>query len=332
MLDDFRDDEINTSTEFLDEFRQRLNSQPLDNVEQRRASVNRSQQIFLSALLGVGLAGVVSYFIFASDYSKVENVEIPVVRRPQVAVKVQPIEPGGMEILNQDKTVYDIVEKKAEDTDKVESVLPPPEEPDVQAIQPNINTAINVASRVEKILKSEDNKNRTEEVKEVSVEVSETETSVSLPSSEVSKETLPQVETAGVSEPNKPEINASKEVVVEQASSKTVEVKAAEVKKAETKAPEAKKSASSKDDIPYGVWQLQLISTPNSSAVEKAWKSMIVKYPALKDQPHEVETADLGSKGVYYRLKAGSFVDRGDADKLCNSIKNSGGTCLVKKK
>ena len=61
MLDDFRDDEeLDKGDEFLDEFRQRLNSQPIENLEERKNDINRSQHIFLGTVLGVGLAGIVS--------------------------------------------------------------------------------------------------------------------------------------------------------------------------------------------------------------------------------------------------------------------------------
>lgn len=309
MLDDFRDEEINNSGEFLDEFRQRLNTQPLESIEERRATVGRSQQIFLSALLGIGLAGVVSWFIFSPQYNQIENTDIPIVRRPQTAVKVQPAEPGGMEILNQDKTVYDIVEKKDSTNEKVESLLPPPEQPVLPIVQAeeseNSESLVDVAAEAEKIL--EKNEAKKEEVKEAKEEAKV-------------EETVKEVKEIKV-----------EEVKVEEA--KVEQVKPAEVKEEVKAAPvKTKTESAGVKDIPSGVWQIQLISSPNAKAVEKAWVDLKGKYSALKGLPHEVETADLGSKGLFYRLKVGAFVDRGDADKLCNSIKNSGGTCLVKKK
>lgn len=81
-----------------------------------------------------------------------------------------------------------------------------------------------------------------------------------------------------------------------------------------------------------GPWCVQLMSSPNQTAVNGAWKGLVKKYNVLQKQPHEVETADLGSKGTYYRLYAGAFADRSGADRLCNDIKALGGTCIVKKK
>lgn len=291
MLDDFRDEEedLDKNGEFLDEFRQRLNSQSVENLEERKNEISRSQNVFIGTILGIGLAGIVSWFILSSDYTQTEDVDIPVVRRPQTAVKVQPADPGGMEILNQDKTVYDIVEKKETDDIKVENLLPPPEEPKMP--EDIIPTATQPTSE-----------------KEIKIDVIETAEKI-INNNEVKAPAQPQ------KEPVKPE---AKPVVVEEKP----------VQQPKPVVVEAPKPV----EIATGSWQIQLISSPNKSAMEKAWKDMSKKYSALNGLPHEIESADLGSKGTFYRLKAGSFKDRAPADKICNSIKSAGGSCLVKKK
>ena len=313
MLDDFQDEDMNNSGEFLDEFRQRLNSQPLENLDERRNQVNRSQQIFIGTILGIGLAGLVSWFIFASDYKQNPNVEIPVVRRPQTAVKVQPAEPGGMEILNQDKTVYDIVEKNDTSNNKVESLLPPPEEPNIPLLK-EANGAIansEAPNTIEPLI--DDNLQKTAELP---------------PASEIKKPVLKDLKDQNKS---KEEVKVTEVKPVEEV--KTNDVKPVEsVEKQQISQNNVTDKSNDKQSIPNGVWQIQLMSTPNAQAVDKAWIGFKSKYPALDKLPHETEVADLGTKGTYYRLKVGAFLDRGEADKLCNSIKNSGGTCLVKKK
>lgn len=291
MLDDFRDEEedLDKNGEFLDEFRQRLNSQSVENLEERKNEISRSQNVFIGTILGIGLAGIVSWFILSSDYTQTEDVDIPVVRRPQTAIKVQPADPGGMEILNQDKTVYDIVEKKETDDIKVENLLPPPEEPKMP--EDIIPTETQPASE-----------------KEIKIDVIETAEKI-INNNEVKAPAQPK------KEPVKPE---AKPVVVEEKP----------VQQPKPVVVEAPKPV----EIAAGSWQIQLISSPNKSAMEKAWKDMSKKYSALNGLPHEIESADLGSKGTFYRLKAGSFKDRAPADKICNSIKSAGGSCLVKKK
>ena len=310
MLDDFQDDDPVKNSEFLDEFRQRLNSQPIENIEERKKDISRSQHIFLGTILGVGLAGIASWFILSPDYDKTENIEIPVVRRTNTAVKVQPANPGGMEILNQDKAVYEIVEKTDTDNEKIENLLPPTEAPvypDIMAVKIEEKTQEAVEKSNDAIKKAEEiitleNKNNfinaplPETKKEIKVEVVESDNE----------------KTVAVKEPQtKPEIKE-----------KTIaKVKAEET--VENKAPV---------DIASGSWQIQLISSPNKAAMDKAWTDLTKKYSQLSGLPHEIESADLGTKGTFYRLKAGAFSTRTEADKLCNSIKSSGGSCLVKKK
>ena len=297
MLDDFQDDEdLNKGSEFLDEFRQRLNSRPLENLEERKNDINRSQHIFLGTILGVGLAGIVSWFILSPDYSKTEDAEIPVIRRPSAAIKVQPSEPGGMEILNQDKTVYDIVEKKDTADIKVENLLPPPEEPKLPVAAPAENeTTAEIKIVDSAVVKDAEKIIASEEQKQVQKPAADEEIKIV-----IKKETPPAEENKKTVEPQK-EVQTPKE----------------------TPAPVIAQA---------GEWQIQLISSPNKTAMEKAWADLSKKYSALKGLPHEVEAADLGSKGIFYRLKAGAFKERADADKVCNAVKSAGGSCLVKKK
>ncbi len=301
MLDDFRDDDTTEKDgEFLDEFRQRLNSQPLDSLEERKNDITRSQHIFLGTVLGVGLAGIVSWFILSPDYSSVQDAEIPVVRRPQAAIKVQPADPGGMEILNQDKTVYDIVEKKDSSDAKVENLLPPPEEPKLVLADTSADSSPRAA------------KEKEVETPAIAAPQVTADTSAKVANSADAKL---QPETQTPKEEPKEEIK--------------IEIKQPEPSVVASK---PKAQAQKEQAIANGSWQIQLISSPNKSAMEKAWNDLSKKYAVLKGLPHEVETADLGSKGIFYRLKAGAFKERAEADKICNSIKSAGGSCLVKKK
>ncbi len=311
MLDDFQDDEQNKGSDFLDDFRQHLNSQPLESLEERKNDINRSQHIFLGSILGVGLAAVVSWLILSPEYNSVPDAEIPVIRRPHSPVKIQPADPGGMEILNQDKTIYDIVEKKDDTEIKVENLLPPPEEPiipDIENKKPEIETAT---------LQTNQTLQKAEEIirKESENKITTTE--------EEKNKTKTEEKTVSATE----EKVATVQKNPKSSDPTPVEEKTVKIEKTET-SEKSKPSAV----IAEGNWQIQLISSPNKAAMEKAWNSLVKKYSDLKDLPHEVESADLGSKGTFYRLKAGAFKHRTDAEKICNTIKSSGGSCLVKKK
>ena len=88
--------ENNKDDDFLNEFRQKLNDQSIANFEEKKNEINRSKNVFIGAVSGIALAAVVGWFVLSPRYANDPNVELPVIRRPQTAVKVQPTEPGGM--------------------------------------------------------------------------------------------------------------------------------------------------------------------------------------------------------------------------------------------
>jgi cell division septation protein DedD len=76
--------------------------------------------------------------------------------------------------------------------------------------------------------------------------------------------------------------------------------------------------------------RLQLASVPNEADVDGEWKRLKKRIGApLADQELHVERADLGTKGVFYRLQIGPFSDRAAAQAACQDIKAAGGDCLL---
>ncbi len=331
MFQEFPDDSKND--DFLNEFRQKIADQSAANFEEKRIEMKRSKSVFIGAVSGVALAGIVGWFVLSPRYAVNNPEEIPVIRRPQTAIKVQPSEPGGMEILNQDKSVYDIVEKKPEDDTKVENLLPPPEQPKLPIIEPAPQAASvpndmfekaetvpvqdeapKVIAEAQKIVAAK------EEAEEKVVSIKEASQAAVVAPAKV--DTVKIVKGEKVKVPNKDwSINEKTEA-------------AAKLQQAPASVPvptTAEKTVSAKA-APSGTWQVQLMSSQNKKATENAWNTLVKKYPPLQGQPHEIETADLDFDGVFYRLKAGAFADRSGADNLCRDIKALGGTCIVKKK
>ena len=134
MYQDFFD----KNDDYLNEFKQKVANQKIATVEERRSELARSRNNFLSVFAGIALAAVVGWFVLSPQYVE-ESSEIPVIRRPQTAIKIRPENPGGMDIPNQDKEVYNIVEKKNVDTTVVENLLPTPETPKLPDIVPEVS-------------------------------------------------------------------------------------------------------------------------------------------------------------------------------------------------
>ena len=323
MFADFDSDKNND--DFLDEFRQKLNNEPEESFEERKNEISRSKNVFIGTVSGIAMAAVVGWLVLSPRYTSESNTELPVIRRPQTAVKVQPAEPGGMDIQNQDKSVYNIIEKK-EEAKIVENLLPPPEEPHMPVVSATVEDS-SVLAKAEEIIKTEEAKTETQNIEKAP------EAKVVPTTNETTKQETTSVVAA-------PEINKETEVAasnakVEENKTITPEINNSEKAK-EASTPQATKPVEIhkevKTSVVAGPWQVQLISSPNRKAVDTAWVGLVKKYPMLEGQPQEIETAYLGDKGTFYRLKAGAFRERAGADRLCNDIKVLGGTCIVKKK
>jgi hypothetical protein len=74
----------------------------------------------------------------------------------------------------------------------------------------------------------------------------------------------------------------------------------------------------------------QLAALQSAEAVNPAWARLSSRAPDLFASAHlDVERADLGQRGVYYRLRAGYFADRTQAGLFCDRIRNMGQDCIV---
>lgn len=80
---------------------------------------------------------------------------------------------------------------------------------------------------------------------------------------------------------------------------------------------------------PAGI-RIQLASVPDATQATDEWKRLQHKYgTALAELALTVETADLGTKGVYHRVQAGPFADRASAQAKCAELNAAGAACLV---
>ena len=80
---------------------------------------------------------------------------------------------------------------------------------------------------------------------------------------------------------------------------------------------------------PTGV-RVQLASLPSEAAAWDAWKQISGKYSAqLTGLTAMVESADLGTKGTFYRVQTGPFATVAAAQERCSAMKAAGLDCLV---
>lgn len=287
MFEGFPDNFRRSDEDVLNEFRQK---QVNFDLEERRSEINSSRSLFIGALGGLAMAGIVGWLVLAPQYQSNTPEELPVIRAPQTPTKMQPADPGGVEISNQEKTVYDIIERKL-DSSNDESVLPEPEQPNANAMESLVEETVLIENANEAATKVE---SLTTGSKPVVTEVAKIEAKTEV------------VQELVIPEDKKEEVIVKEEVLKPVVADKV---------------PAAK-----------GAWQIQLMSSPNKSAVEKSWNTMVKKYSILADQVYEVEAADLGAKGMFYRLRAGNFKTKDEATSFCNKLKAAGGSCFTARK
>jgi len=91
------------------EFRQRVADQNIQSIEDRQDEIRHAKNGFIGMLAGIIVGGVVGWLFLGPAGSVDNQKEIPIVRRPLTPAKVQPNDPGGMEIDNQNREIYHIV-------------------------------------------------------------------------------------------------------------------------------------------------------------------------------------------------------------------------------
>jgi len=78
-----------------------------------------------------------------------------------------------------------------------------------------------------------------------------------------------------------------------------------------------------------GAAVLQLGAFDSQELANGAWASLRARFNALGRLAPDIQRADLGAKGIVYRLRAGPFADRTAAVDACTELKAAGGNCFV---
>ncbi|MBX7200837.1 MAG: SPOR domain-containing protein [Rhodospirillaceae bacterium] len=311
-----------------------------DRDERSGRSGGLSMSLMVGVALGVVLVAGVGWYAFKGPGgAELPDGQVQTIKAEATPYKLKPDSPGGMQVENQDKLVYDRVAKGAAPK-REENLLPPPEEPK----EPPKAPVKEVAKAPEPAAKAPEPK-----VAEKAPEKPAEKTMESI-----------------VKEANEVPPQASKEAPKPAASSSDAAALAAAVAAATGKAPEpapAKASAPAVTKPPApkapepklevqtaavtpaaptvasnsgasnpGAFQIQLVSVPTEEAAQSEWKRISGKHQDLfASLTPSVTKADLGDKGIYYRLRAGPLADKAAADQLCAALAADRVGCIVVK-
>jgi len=79
-----------------------------------------------------------------------------------------------------------------------------------------------------------------------------------------------------------------------------------------------------------GKFVVQIGSFRSEQQALVTWGALTKRLPLILGKTTaDVQRADLGAKGIYYRLRAAAFADRASANNFCGQLKSKGQDCIV---
>ncbi len=245
----------------------------------------RTIGLVVGVVVGAIIAGAAAWTVFGPGADQ-DTARTPLIVANPEPYKARPEDPGGMQVENQDKLVYERV-GGATPPVGAENILPPPEAPKAPAESP-------VAAAT------------------------------------------PAVE-APIAEPaTVAEASESPETVVEAEVTPVVEAPVAEA------APESQPVAPAQSvpsagtpstgtiDPLSGDHLIQIAALRSEEAAQAEWQRLNSRYSSLFGSYRPaIVRADLGERGIFFRLRAGPLNGRAAADDLCAALAAENIGCLV---
>lgn len=340
--------------------------QPIrSDFTRKRAAKPRRARLMATGLLVAVLGGLGAYWHFSTTGDELP-AEIPVIKA-EGAAKQRPEQPGGIDIPHQNETVFQQLDNT--DPNKqasVEHLLPAPQEPQpventmtpgvppppapmatpmadnpmpsapaatqVAAVPPTDMAPAPVSAPTETVSKESEallamkpeaeptppNKDTPQGLPAKAEELHKVVEKLTPPAADTAKEVKP-IQTASATD-----TSMGKAVLSEtpKAKEKAGATKTASVSALPKSSVTAKKG---------GGFMVQLGSFPDQSAASTAMQKTQKTYASeLSGTKLQLSRADLGAKGIYYRMQGGPMSDDA-ARSICAKVHNKGAACIVVK-
>jgi len=300
----------------------------------------------------VGGFVTLSWYAYHAGIQSVKEEDLVVVEADKTPIKEKPTDPGGMQFPNQDKTVFETFSGNSKQPPKVERVLPVPEEPMAKDSEASgtttwVNKDLKKSAAAEQVIGQENAKKPVDKTHILAT--------VAAPDA---KPTYGNKETSDPASQSEDEQSVSyvapkKEASASETANNTMQVadnkpsqpftpeKVSEAKPfaSENETPDAAKEIPEKKPAPAtkpqpkaapatGSAMVQLGAYRSEAEANENWDKMHLKQKDLSDKEPLVIKADLGEKGVYYRLRVGGL-SPAEAKALCKSLTAKGQACIV---
>lgn len=295
---------------------------------------NRRPMLLLGILLMVAAFGGVLFIAYQQGMKEGVRTAPPIIKAEQSPSKVKPDEPGGMEIPHQDKRVYDRIAGEDTEEPPVEQLLPRAEEPmDIPAAEATVSTPP-VADATARL----DADSATPATAVAAAGAATDTPAATAPNSDVEilapALQLPGRQAATPKPSNAEALRAAVAGVPQTTPAPGTAEAAPELADTVVTAAISQRPAPKvieSPDMPRGAFVVQIAAFRQEEVAKSEFRVLKKKYPELLSSvSDDIQRADLGSKGIYYRLRVGPFEERVAAAGLCEQLKSRGQDCIVR--
>jgi SPOR domain len=270
--------------------------------------------VVIAGLVAAAVVGGIVTWLVSGDDRMAANSP-PLIKADDKPIKVHPDSPGGLDVPNRDKLVYSRLKEGGEAAGDVERLSPVPEEP----LAPPTMLAKPASPGVEPPAPA---------------------SSLSPTGNPFPSGTVGSIDTPRISEPApaaEPEAPAEAPVAVLKPVPEAPATKpAVQAEKPAAGKPVAEPPATTKRDAGRetakggGKVYVQLLASRSQSDALGAWKKLQTKNgDLLGDLDSSIARADLGERGVFYRLRAGPIASEARAKSLCSALAGRKVSCLI---
>jgi len=281
----------------------------------------------------VGGFVALSWYAYHAGNQSTKDEDLLVIEADKTPMKEKPTDSGGMKFPNQDKTIFDTFAGNPQPVPKVERVLPGPEEP----MTKDEDTS-DTSTWVNDKLKNRKQENPSASEKIIGTEPKKPEVIPSAPRTDkssnehqvIAANTLTKDDQSETYIANKTPAKAAPQLEVKPVTPPAKPVEKPVVKIEPPKKEEAPKAEPSKAAAPAtGVFAVQLGAYRSEAEATEAWNKMHANHSELADKGFLIVKADLGERGIYYRLRATGLASVADAKALCKSLAAKGQACIL---
>jgi cell division septation protein DedD len=307
----------------------------------RRRSVTHRSWVWGVIAVVVFAGAIAGWKYWGRDVWAMRNNgdEIPLVHAQDGPFKVRPDQPGGADFANRDMLVYQQLDKNGGGEPKTESLLPQPEKPlpppaprpPAQTNQPHMTpqeAAADPMSQEGGPMSVTGGEGQGEETEDDGPTEVATPQAVPPQPPDAAVKIAPPPAAAPTSVATTTSLRPSPEQV--RAAQPPAPAPAPPAVKAEQGTPSSTASAAPQANANSRAYRIQISAVRSEADARNEWVRLRKQYePVLGKLTLFVERADLGTKGVFYRIQAGGFSDKPAAESACQQLAKQKVGCLV---